>query len=337
MIINNMLKSKWGDTMIVSAKKEYIFPADAVTKSCHASTVLPLADGRVLAAWFGGKHEKDDSVEIYLSARSPKGVWSVPVCVTEQDDIAHWNPVLYEKKDGSVILFYKYGKDVPDWITKYVVSTDGGFSWSEPKELVPGDASGGRGPVKNKCLRTSQGLLLAPASTEQKKLWLPFIDVSADDGETWVKTPLMERAKYKGANVHLIQPTLWEDEDGIHCFMRSDKGAVYRSDSKDGGRTWRKPYRTRIPNNNSGIDCCTDSQGRLWLVYNPVDENWGVRHPLSLCVSKDKGKHFTDILIPEPGFGEFSYPAIVYACGKLHITYTYKRKQIVYWQITLED
>lgn len=324
--------------MIISARKEYIFPADSVTKSCHASTVLPLDDGRVLAAWFGGKHEKDDSVEIFLAARSADGTWSEPVCITENDDIPHWNPVLYEREDGSVILYYKYGKEIPDWITKYTCSTDGGNTWSAPRELVPGDTSGGRGPVKNKCLKTSQGLLLAPASTEQQKLWLPFIDVSRDDGLTWQKTELMERPKYRGANVHLIQPTLWEDrQGGIHCFLRSDKGAIYRSDSEDGGRTWRKPYRTRLPNNNSGIDCCTDNAGRLWLIYNPVSVNWGVRHPLSLAVSRDDGRHFTEILVPEPGFGEFSYPAIAHRDNTLHITYTYKRKQIVYWKITLED
>ena len=322
--------------MITSMQKEYIFSANAVTKSCHASTVLPLSDGAVLAAWFGGKHEKDDSVEIYIAKKESNGKWSEPVCVTEQDRIPHWNPVLYERKNGNIILFYKHGKEISDWVTKFIVSADGGDHWSVPQTLVPGDTSGGRGPVKNKCLQTSGGILIAPASTEQNKLWLPFMDISTDDGLTWQKAPLMERPKYKGRNVHLIQPTLWEDADGLHCFMRSDKGALYRSDSADGGYTWKKPYRTRIPNNNSGVDCCTDAFGRLWLVYNPVGINWGVRHPLRMAVSENKGKSFTDVFVLEPGTGEFSYPAIVYKNGVLHVTYTYKRKQIVYWKITLE-
>lgn len=323
--------------MIKRAIKEYIFPADSVTKSCHASTVLPLEDGTVLASWFGGKSEKDKSVEIYVSLRSTDGVWSTPTVVSENNDIPHWNPVLYQNENGEITLFYKYGKEISDWITKYVKSCDGGKTWSAPKELVPGDTSGGRGPVKNKCLKTAKGVLLAPASTEQKRKWLPFVDISYDDGKTWMKTPEMERAKYKGANVHLIQPTLWEDKKGdVHCFMRSDKGAVYRSDSPDGGKTWKKPYRTKLPNNNSGLDCCTDDTGRIWLIYNPIDENWGARHPLSLAFSDDNGKKFTEILLPEAGKGEFSYPAIVYKNGALHITYTHKRKQIVYWKILLE-
>ena len=324
--------------MISSAIKEYVFPAGSVTASCHASTLLPLDDGRVLAAWFGGKHEKDGSVEIYVASRSADGVWSTPVSISENDDVPHWNPVLCERENGEIVLFYKYGKEISDWITKFVVSDNGGKTWSAPAVLVPGDESGGRGPVKNKCLRTSKGVLVAPASTEKNRLWLPFMDLSYNDGATWERTPLFERPKYRGANVHLIQPTLWEDRKGdLHCFMRSDKGALYRSDSADGGRTWSKPRRTRIPNNNSGVDCCTDGDGRLWLAYNPVAVNWGVRHPLSLAVSADNGAHFTDVLLPEPGDGEFSYPALVYKNGALHLSYTHRRKQIVYWKITLEQ
>ena len=323
--------------MISSTIKEYIFPAESVTASCHASTVLPLDDGRVLAAWFGGKHEKDNSVEIYVSARGTDGGWSKPTAVSENDDIPHWNPVLYQRENGEILLFYKYGKEISDWVTKYTVSRDGGRTWSGPAELVPGDDGGGRGPVKNKCLKTSGGALIAPASTEKNGLWLPFMDLSYDDGITWTKTALFGRPKYRGVNVRLIQPTLWEDSRrGLHCFLRSNMGALYRSDSDDGGKSWSKPRRTRIPNNNSGVDCCADGTGRLWLAYNPVAVNWGVRHPLSLAVSADNGAHFTDVLLPEAGNGEFSYPALVYKNGALHLTYTHRRKQIVYWKITLE-
>lgn len=323
--------------MILSAKKEYIFSKNDRAPSCHASTVLPLDDGSVLAAWFGGKREGDKSVEIWISKRDISGNWSVPVSVSAGDSIPHWNPVLYQQNNGRIILYYKYGEIIPEWITKYITSDDGGSTWSKPEILVPGDTSGGRGPVKNKCLKLKNGTLLAPASTEKNKKWIPFIDVSYDDGLTWQFNGLMERPKYRGAYVGLIQPTLWESAKGVHCFMRSNKGAIYRSDSFDNGITWSKPSRTRLPNNNSGIDCVKDDSERLWLIYNPVDVNWGVRHPLSLAVSTDNGKHFTEVIIPEPGNGEFSYPAITCKNNTLYLTYTYKRKQIVFWKIELED
>ena len=323
--------------MIKSAKKEFIFKKNDKAPSCHASTILPLDDGAVLAAWFGGAREGDKTVEIWISIRDTDGNWSIPISVSENDKIAHWNPVLHQKTNGDIILYYKHGEKISHWITKYITSQDNGKTWSKPEILVPGDNSGGRGPVKNKCLRLHNGTLLAPASTEQNKKWIPFVDISDDDGISWHYKKYMERPKYKGAYVGLIQPTLWEDSsNNVHCFLRSDKGAIYRSDSLDNGESWCKPYRTKLPNNNSGIDCATDSKGNLWLIYNPVDVNWGVRHPLSLAYSRDNGKHFTEVLLPEPGNGEFSYPAIVCKDDILHISYTYKRKQIVYWKIELE-
>ena len=317
--------------MIKSAKKEFIFQKNEKAPSCHASTVLPLADGTVLAAWFGGAHEGNNDVEIWVSKRDAEGNWSTPLSVSEGDNIAHWNPVLHPQESGRIILYYKHGETIPDWITRYIVSDDNGNTWSSPETLVPGDTSGGRGPVKNKCIRLKNGTVLGPASTEQNKKWIPFIDMSLDDGITWQFNGLMERPKYKGAYVALIQPTLWESDEGVHCLMRSNKGAIYRSDSHDNGLNWSKPARTRLPNNNSGIDCVKDDSGRLWLIYNPVDVNWGVRHPLSLAYSKDNGKHFTEVLVPEPGNGEFSYPAITCRDNTLYITYTYKRMQIVFW------
>ena len=65
-------------------------------------------------------------------------------------------------------------------------SSDSGESWSEERELVPGDF-GGRGPVKNKCLVLKDKSILAPASTEQDG-WNCFTDRSFDQGKTWIRS-----------------------------------------------------------------------------------------------------------------------------------------------------
>ena len=56
--------------------REFIFE-NKPTASCHASTVLPLADGRVVAAWFAGTKESADDVDILTSVRGENG-WSEP-------------------------------------------------------------------------------------------------------------------------------------------------------------------------------------------------------------------------------------------------------------------
>ncbi len=325
--------------MIVSAKKEYVIDEFCPTPSCHASTVLPLDDGTVIAAWFGGEAEGNDNVDIWI-ARRIDGEWGKPECISADKGVSHWNPVLFRKKDGSVILFFKVGKKISDWQTFAVTSSDGGASWSEPYELVPGDASGGRGPVKNKPLRMADGTVLAPASSEQPT-WLPFIDISYDDCVTWEKQGIIDSKKTRGVPVPMIQPTLWESAPGkVHAILRTSVRHAYRSDSEDGGKTWCKAYPAPVKNNNSGLDVTKMPDGSLILISNPVAKNWGDRAPLTLMRSTDNGNTWEEIFVLERRHDhedEFSYPAIVNVGNVLHITYTWQRKKVAYWEIKIAD
>lgn len=321
------------EKVIVSAEKEMIF-TEKPTESCHASTVLPLDNGNVIAAWFAGTAEGDDDVNILTSVRTENG-WSEPVEVSADQNIAHWNPVLFELSDGTIELCFKVGKTIPAWQTYYVTSKDG-INWSEPKQLVEGDVSGGRGPVKNKPIRLSDGTLLAPASDESGKTWRAFVDISTDDGKTWERTDFIKLKGLKNTDAPMIQPTLWESADGsVHMLTRTKLGSIYKSDSTDGGRTWSAAYPSGLANNNSGIDLDADSQGRLFLVSNPYATP-GIRTPLTLSVSTDDGKHFKRIKNLEVGLGEYSYPAVVVKGDTIHITYTYERDYIAYWQIKIK-
>ncbi|MGN0464209.1 MAG: exo-alpha-sialidase [Acutalibacteraceae bacterium] len=318
--------------IIVSSERELIF-TEKPTESCHASTVLPLDNGTVVAAWFAGTKEKADDVVILTSVRTENG-WSEPVKVSAEENTAHWNPVLFELSDGTVALYFKVGKEIASWKT-YVCYSSDAIAWSEPEELVPGDTSGGRGPVKNKPLRLNSGAILAPASDESGKTWRAFVDISNDDGKTWERTDFIE-AKLGVIDIPMIQPTLWQSKDGsVHMFTRTKAGKIYRSDSFDEGKTWSEAYPTAIGNNNSGIDLDTDSDGRIFLVCNPHSAQ-GIRTPLSLLVSTDDGKSFKRIMNLEAGLGEYSYPAIVIRGDTIHITYTYERDYIVYRQIKIK-
>lgn len=311
--------------MLRLEKQEWIFDEPTPTPQCHASTVLPLPCGGALAAWFGGTKESATDVMIWVSRFSQRG-WSTPCCVTPEKGIPHWNPVLFCIDEKTVALYYKLGElPIGSWKTKVMYSADGGITWSDPEELVPGDDSGGRGPVKNKALRASDGAILAPASVERGP-WRCHIDRSADNGKTWCKIPIPVP---KGETVNMIQPTLWESAPGqIHALMRTNRGCIWRSDSADCGLSWCTAYPTAMPNNNSGIDCVRLSDGRIVLVCNPNEADWGARSPLSVFVSADNGETFEKALDLETGEGEYSYPAIVTQENKLLITYTWNRKKI---------
>jgi len=328
-------------------KAEKFFVCDKLpTANCHASTLLPLENGRVVFAWFGGSREGRDDVDIWYTVRDGD-CFMPPKKLSRSKNVPHWNPVLFEMKSGRICLFFKAGKKIAAWKTYCAFSDDGGETFGDIRELVPGDRSGGRGPVRNKCLRLRSGRVLAPASTEHHG-WICFTDISDDDGLTWRKgkrvrteyeTPVFNFENGGSRNkIPMIQPTLWQSDDGmVHMLTRTQAGRIYRSDSADEGETWCEAYPTDMPNNNSGIDLVKVPDGRIFLVSNPVSGNWGERSPLTLKVSEDGGETFRHVLTLEKKKegSEFSYPAVTYSRGALHISYTYERKNIAYVRIAL--
>ena len=304
-------------------------------KECHASHFLTLGEGRVLCVYFYGSKEGKNDVRIFGSFRSPDGVWSDPIAITEDDGVPHWNPVLFRREDGAIVLFYKVGSTIASWVTRCMISTNGGASWGKSFELIPGDVSGGRGPVRNKVVRLSDGTLLAPGSTEMGE-WKCFFDRSTDGGLTWERSadlcvPPETLRKYESTRKKgIIQPTVWESETGVHALMRSTEGVIYRTDSAN-GVLWCEPYPTAMPNNNSGIDLVRLPDGRLILACNPVSKNWGARTPISLYVSEDDGAQFNLLTHLTTMPGEYSYPALRYEDGLLHVTYTWNRRTVQYF------
>ncbi|NMB49364.1 MAG: sialidase, partial [Bacteroidales bacterium] len=80
---------------------------------CHASTIVETEDS-FLAAWFGGTREGDKDVCIYTSAKEDEDRWGIPVKVADgivNDTLQYpcWNPVLYKRDNGDIILYYKIG------------------------------------------------------------------------------------------------------------------------------------------------------------------------------------------------------------------------------------
>ncbi|MFC5467384.1 exo-alpha-sialidase [Cohnella suwonensis] len=329
--------------MTRTMENQFIFEDDRPFPSCHASTLEIMPNGDVLTAWFGGSYEKASDVAIWMARRSGDA-WSAPHKIADEDGIAHWNPVLFAE-GRKVWLFYKAGHEIPAWSSRIIRSEDGGETWSEPEELVPGDI-GGRGPVRNKPIRLSDGTLLAPASVERripdepgKELWEAFVDISEDDGRTWTRSSIVPVDVSKlvgtehGPSKGLIQPALWSTGGSlVHMLLRSTEGFIYRSDSEDAGRTWSAAYPTHLPNNNSGVDVVRMDDGVLALAFNPVSgyTTDSPRTPLVVRFSSDNGFAWADEVVLEDGPGEYSYPAIVCRGNELYITYTWKRERIAF-------
>ena len=318
-------------------KGELIFPLNKrPTPECHASTLVETPSGMV-AAWYGGTHEKNKDVGIWIS-HLVESKWSLPVEVANgiQDESLRypcWNPVLFQALQEPLMLFYKVGPSPREWWGKIMTSQDQGRTWSAPRKL--GESSLGHliGPDKNKPVQMEDGSILCPSSTERidqgQTFWKVHFEFTLDLGKSWeVIGPIND-----GIEFDAIQPSILTYESGaMQILCRTIQDVISESWSEDGGRTWSPMKATELPNPSAGTDALTLKDGRQLLVYNHSER--GRQKPgrkiLNVAISRD-GKAWKPVMTLENQKGEYSYPAVIQSSdGLVHITYTYDRKSVKY-------
>jgi predicted neuraminidase len=300
---------------------------------CHASTIVETAPGELVAAWFGGTHERAPDVGIWV-ARQEDGEWreAVEVANGVQPDgtrLPTWNPVLFQPDDGPLVLFYKVGPSPREWWGLLMTSDDGGRTWSRPHRLPDGIL----GPIKNKPVALPDGSWLCPSSTESPEDgWQVHFERTRDGGRTWERIGPVA----KGDGYDAIQPSILFHPDGrLQAICRTRNGVLVATYSEDGGDTWSHLAPIALPNPNSGTDAVTLADGRHLLVYNhsappPERPTKGVRYPLDVALST-YGNTWRRVatLEEEPCESGYAYPAVIQASdGLVHITYTWNRQRI---------
>lgn len=306
-------------------RSEFIFET-APFPSCHASTLAETPSGLV-AAWFGGTHERHPDVGIWVS-RHVNGRWTEPVevangVVSPTERHPTWNPVLFKPREGPLLLFYKVGPSPSTWWGMMMTSDDDGRTWSEPRPLPDGIL----GPIKNKPVQLPNGDLLCGSSTEGPEGWRVHFERTSDLGRTWTRTPPLN----DGKTIAAIQPSiLVHDPNRLQALGRTRQGRIFEIWSDDGGRTWGPMRLTLLPNPSSGTDALTLKDGRHLLVYNHAARP-RMRTPLNVALSPDGRQWFAALVLehdPAAPAG-FSYPAVIQTSdGLVHITYTWKRQRI---------
>lgn len=350
----------------------------------HSASIVELSDGTLLTTYFGGTKERNPDVCIYTQ-RKEKGMkgWQAPVLAADgvfdpesaeaalagvsgvdSTDLheadygvkglryrkACWNPVLFEMPDGEVWLFYKIGRNVPDWTGWVVKSKDGGKTWGKREPLPKGFL----GPIKNKPLLVGDDLI-CPSSTEANGWTVHFEHYNLKTGE-WKMT-----APAQTDSVLCIQPSLLTLEDGTLLAVARTRptkaqregrdqrsGRIAACQSKDGGWTWSPLGFVDYPNNQSGIDAVTlrepikVSQELKKVHHVMICNNFGTlpgtnkgpRTPLSLAVSED-GLHWHHwMTLEDSPISQYSYPSIIQGRdGRLHCVYTWRRQRISYKMI----
>jgi len=320
-------------------KSQLIFSVDnKPTPECHASTIVETDEG-LLAAWFGGTHEKHPDVGIWIS-RNSHGVWSAPIEVAngvQNDSLRYpcWNPVLFQPDNGPLFLFYKVGPSPSEWWGMLITSRDQGYTWSDPLKMGKSRHGDLLGPIKNQPLQLPNGTIISPTSMEFENttgedFWRVYFEISQDQGLSWQVTDFIN----DGVTFDAIQPSILRHADGsLQVLCRSQQGVITQSWSKDNGQSWSEMSATSLPNPNSGTDAVTLQDGRHLLVYNHTTRQGAFpkgRNMLNVAISND-GMLWKPLLTLEKQEGEYSYPTVIQDTeGLLHITYTYQRKSIKY-------
>jgi predicted neuraminidase len=329
----------------------------------HASTLIELKNGDILAAWFAGSKEGAPDVKIY-GARLHNEVWGTPFELARADHVACWNPVLFHTRDGRLWLYYKYGTKPSTWLGARKWSSDEGRTWSTVEYLPDGIL----GPIKDKPLVLANGVIVSGSSVENGK-WTAWIERSTDSGKTWTKfgpitvpdnldipdTSALAASNAAqipqssaGEGVHtklyppahetvgIIQPAVVRIRGShlrFYARSRTRSARIAAADSYDDGRTWTQAHFLALPNPNSGIDALRLKDGRIVLVFN---NSYNTRTPLNLAVSQD-GEHFQIFKTLEDGPGQYSYPAIIQAAdGDLLMTYSWRREAIKFVRLPLQ-
>lgn len=317
---------------------------------CHSATIAETTKGDLVATYFGGTKERNPDVCIWVSRKlKGKDTWTAPQMVADgvlNDTLrkACWNPVVYQIPGGDLVIYFKIGKSVSDWTGWMVRSKDGGKTWSKRMPLQKDYL----GPVKNKPVM-SKGRLIAPTSIE-KNGWRLYFEYSDDMGKTWLRTDyvaadsMMVDGKMKLKDL-AIQPSIIFLNDGrLAAVARTRSEHVGITYSDDNGKTWSKLKLITLPNNNSGLDAVTLSDGTHVMICNEkpiphgIKNGKGLRTPLSLMRSTDGENWQHWMTLEDSPVSQYSYPSIIQTSdGHLHCIYTWRRQRIKHVEIVPEQ
>jgi len=301
----------------------------------HPATVAELQNGDLYIAYYSGTGEYDQDTRCY-GMRLPQGAdkWSEPEVIADTPYRSDGNVAIWQAPDGTVWMFYvvNYG---PTWCharVKYKISRDNAYTWSDSDVLA----------FEKGSMSRSRPILLNDGD-----YLLPLYHETGDDQEktdadtcsyfmrytpstnTWTET---NRIYSKTGNMQASPVQI--DDNYLVAYLRpggdflpNPNRFLYRTESRDGGKTWSPGELSQFKNPNSAADFIKLRNGHLLLVFN--DTNTDDRMPLTVAISTDNDKTYPyrRNVINKPG-DTAAYPsAIQTQDGRIHVVYTSGKRE----------
>lgn len=316
-----------------------IFEGRSPNKLCCDTTLRLMPDGSwVMVMLGGGDSEPLPQNDLFITRSEDGGLtWSpmsrLALGIKEKDPSRALVPTELVIHRGECWLYFaNHDGHFRDWTTWCVKSKDSCRTWGAP-EPIPGPIHKSTF-VRNSFVRANGELVIAYQhylSEDGPRDPRNGIMISKDDGRTFElhgDIRISDNDAYRGFAENTVV-----ELPGNHMVMliRADRlgGVLFRSDSKDGGRTWTKATPTDIPNPGSKVTMYRFGKEAVALLHNP---NPKVRHPLSLWVSFDGLKTWPYRRDVATTPGRLNYPdGFVSADHRfLHFAYDENRFRAVY-------
>jgi predicted neuraminidase len=283
--------------------REQFIPLADNTPQVHGSTLAELADGNILAAWYGGTAEHTPDVALYAATFDRAAEqWGPARRVTDrfqtQREVHRYvktvgNPVLFTDPRGTTWLYYAT-VSVGGWSGAAVNvkhSTDGGQTWTPARRLILSPILNMVTMVRTPPLAYDDGTLALPAYHQGVSKFPELVHLSAD-------ARVLDKVRMGRARASL-QPSIVAlgPTDAVAILRNMQKGLTEVT-TETAGRSWSAPTRLDLPAPNSSIMAVRLPDGRLLLAFNNAYD----RTNLSLAVSDDGGRRWK-VVYEFPGGG----------------------------------
>ncbi len=336
-------------------KAEQIFVP--VEQQTHAPGIVEMANGDLLASWYGDAEDADAAV---LGSRKTMGenTWSDSFVMADRRWFPDCNTCMMIDSKAQLWLFWPtiVGSSWESCLMNYRVSTDyqlaGTPKWDreglillKPDDFAeeaikllgdgkikpPRGAIGGpdaqvaklRDPLFQ---RMGWAPRCKPTILPTGRILLPLYSdtfaisimaVSDDGGTTWYASKPL-------IGFGNIQPTVLRRDNGtLVAYMRENgpRGCIRVSESSDDGLTWGPVGDSELPNPGSGIDGVRLANGHWALIYNDSKSS---RASLVVSLSDDEGRTWkTTRHLEKHAAGRYHYPAIIQGRdGRIHAIYS---------------
>ena len=240
------------------------------------------------------------------------------------------NPVwLYLKESDTLHLMHtsQKGRDQGTSRVMQLTSLDGGRTWSKPKTIIEHSGTF----LRNHPIQALDGSWLLPVYHTPKGLFdhksqYSEVQRSTDEGKSWEPLAMMAPPP-----MALVQPSIVRLANNfLLSFFRDRRdGNIWRTLSKDDGRSWSHPSRTILPNPNKAVQAMMLQSGAIAILF---DNQRGAKQPdhrklspMTIALSYDAGTTFPYAKDLEDDYDvllEYAYPSMVQEPkGDIHLRY----------------